>query len=124
MYTPRTTPVRTFFAWLVLLTLVLRSMVPVGYMPDFSGKAAIPGIAICGSGKTIPGTSKDAPGHIKRDTPCDFSLNKSFSLEGLNPPALARLIFAFIGIITLTALFLQRQRVYGNTSPRAPPTLS
>ncbi|MDX2027988.1 MAG: hypothetical protein SFW62_05080 [Alphaproteobacteria bacterium] len=126
MHAPRTTPVQIFFAWLVLAALVLRGLVPVGYMPDFSGKSALPSIAICGGkahSSNAPLKDSGTPSH-HQDAPCLFAFNKSFSLESVKPPALAVLALVFSMALAFAALVLERQRLFGNASSRSPPTHS
>ncbi len=110
---------RSSLTILLMAALVLRGLIPVGYMPEFSAKVDVPSIRICG------GTHNhgEDPAHNK-EAPCPFSVNAAFSFAGVQGPAFAALIIFYIVTLTALALNITPLRRFGNASPRAPPLFS
>jgi hypothetical protein len=132
----RTSSWRSYCAWAVILALVFRGLVPLGYMPDFSkGGAGFFPVTIC-SGydrATIfldqDFNKADAARHGKGDsghddtTFCPFGVSSIFAWAGVS--ALVWLALAFSFIVVFHADFrLGRQRFFANTSSRSPPQFS
>jgi hypothetical protein len=92
---------RLLAAWLIAAALLLKIMVPAGFMPSFSGGAIT--VALCAGqdGQTIamelPGRTGDHDGqhHGKADMPCAFSGLSAPVLGAVDPILLATAI-AFI----------------------------
>ena len=132
----RTSSWRHSCAWVVVLALLFRGLVPLGYMPDFSkrGSGLFP-ITIC-SGydrSTIfldrdfnkVDAAKHGKGHSQHDdkTFCPFSVSSIFASADAPVLFWLALAFSFI-VVSCTDFRLVRQRFFANTSSRSPPKFS
>ena len=125
----RTLSSRSCFAWLVILALLFRGLVPLGYMPDFSKQAhGFFPITICSGydrttifldkdfNKVEPvGQGKTQHQHDDR-TFCPFSVSSIFA--SAETPEFVSVALAFIfAVAVYTPFQLVRQRFFANTSP-------
>ena len=117
---------RRLFALLFAAALLVKLLVPAGYMPVFNGKTLT--VAMCnGSGPvtvTIPmsGDHEGKQGQQGADQPCAFSSLAGQSLAAADPVLLAAaLVFAFV--LALFALQLPPLRRDDHLRPplRGPP---
>jgi hypothetical protein len=115
---------RTFALSLAILAMVLRGLLPVGWMPDSDGSGRI---VIC----TGHGPARSAPdpqrGHTlpdRGDKVCPFAAAAHHS----PPLALAVAPVPFVNDLRVarvaTAQRLSERRLDASHSPRAPPTLA
>ena len=118
---------RWLAAWLVGIALVMRIVVPAGYMPTFVGNSVT--IALCsGSGPmtmAMPGMTKHGDTkteHGKTEMPCGFAGLSAPSLAGADPILLA-LAVAFIIATALRAVDPRRVELQRFLRPplRGPP---
>ena len=123
-----TPQIKTFWLVFALLAVVLRGLVPVGYMPDFGARAGVIAIKICtGTGhETIniaaDGNDKSVPKHAA--SVCDYAVNHVFG------PWIAA-ITSILAVLFLahTQYFLREfgfspRRYFGSSPARAPPVFS
>lgn len=123
---------RLLLVIVALLALGLRSLIPVGYMPDFSGhgKGLFP-IIICDGYEPVTndGMDDDCPMHHHSHNGhwhlCPFGMGALFTFVTL----LAALEVSLTYITMLTTRhvvpqLLGRQQAFTNASPRSPPFFS
>ena len=117
--------------WLLMLALFVRSVIPVGYMPDahHTGNVAFT-VKICTgstSGNEIGfanGVSgKHDKNHKDNSTadshPCVFNFGALASFDGLFGTTLVVLAFFILSLTRLRQFMPQMRRVFCNASPRA-----
>ena len=116
--------------WLVGLALLMRIVVPAGYMPMFSGNAVT--VALCSGYGPMKMAMPDMAGHHgkesergKGETPCGFAGLTTPSLAGADPILLGLAIAFIISTIFLAASHGPVARpIYLRPPPRGPPILS
>lgn len=108
-------------AGLLLAALVLRALIPVGFMPVFAAGAAVQ-IQLCSS-SGFESRSQDHPGHgtSTHGTPCLYSVSGTLA----PPPCGGALISANAAIHApspraVSAVFIPS--IIRTQSPRGPPT--
>jgi hypothetical protein len=119
--------IRYAFICTALLALSLRSLIPVGYMPDFSGhgKGLFP-IVIC-----------DGVDHAAQDSPCPmhhspgghthlcpFGASAIFSFDTKAIDIDAHFAYRPSPYIPFSSQSLGKQPAFNNASPRSPPFFS
>jgi hypothetical protein len=112
---------RLWLARIVIVAIVARGLIPLGYMPEAPTQAhAWPALGICGGHMPMKdhGTAKD-----HESAPCPFSVNAIFAFDvddtGLSGPT-----FVFIATLMMAAFALSATRRFGNASSRSPPHFS
>lgn len=118
---------RHFALAIIMVALLMRLLVPVGFMPEVSaGKITI---ALCtGHGPaviemTVPGSGHHDPGKgAKPDMPCPFGSTSSVGLTGADPILLA-IAIAFIMALSLRPVAITRVADAPHLRPplRGPP---
>lgn len=116
------------FAWLLLVALLLRSLVPVGYMPDFANLRHQAGLSImpCHGADAVamPQTAPSDHGGQQekhKHSSCIFALGGIFSFAGVSAPVLVPLLYAGFVFYLIGAMRILPQRRYGFAFARAPP---
>jgi hypothetical protein len=118
---------RHIAAAIIALALLMRVLLPTGFMPEVSGGQIT--IALCtGHGPAamamaVPGTGDHKPGQpAKPDMPCPFSSASAQSLAGADPMLLA-IAIAFVIALALRPIVLARIADAPHLRPplRGPP---
>jgi hypothetical protein len=128
-------PAQTICAWLIVLVLAFRAVMPLGFMPDFAAKTgALFPVKICSGLETktitVDQNGHEAPPSKTQDkthtteTPCSFSIGSAFAATGITPPQLLVLTQLSLFIKPPADFILAASRIFGNASPRAPPLAS
>ena len=121
---------RTLSAWLVACTLLMKVLVPAGFMPVVS--VGVMTLEICGGSApasavmAMPGMAHhpDKADHSGRDMPCAFSALTAPSLAATDPFLLAAAV-TFIAALGIHATTTIRVVVATHLRPplRGPPAL-
>lgn len=116
-------------AWVALIALGLHSLIPVGYMPDFSGRGLLvicDGIdhqAVSGHDPHAGHTAHEHGSHNNAGV-CPFSVGATYSVEGIKAPLIPPPVYAVAVIVYRTPLLFTQDLNFGNGSPRSPPFFS
>ena len=113
---------KSIIAWLVLIVLGLRSLIPVGYMPDFSGHGTL--VMCDGTDHMHTAHGGHMGGHNGHADVCPFSAGAIFGFAGIKAPVIAPPVYAAEAAVLPAALPLVRDAEFGNASPRSPPFFS
>jgi hypothetical protein len=113
---------RALLAWTAVLALALRSLIPAGYMPDFSGAHGL-SLTVCdGTDHHMHHHSHDGRGN--HTDVCPFSVGALYVLGDIPTPPAATSVFT----LSLAAFELPlphaQAGAFCNASPRSPPSLS
>ncbi len=111
---------RRAFVFTAVLALGLRSLIPAGYMPDFSGHGML---TLCDGVHHHMQTGKAGESQNHHTDICPFSVGATYGFSGIAAPLLTPPVF------TLTLAFfeppaLATQAIPANTPARAPPLFS
>ncbi len=121
--------------WLLALALLIRGLMPAGFMPNIAKDAAFP-ITICSAqgAKTILVAAADYLTKKTKDTPSDTSLQKQHDCVLCAAPVQAAgsdgllhpdAVLFFVAILTfITWLGVCRARYEAAAAPRGPPFIS
>ncbi|HEU5047665.1 MAG TPA: DUF2946 family protein [Rickettsiales bacterium] len=125
--------VGTFLLWMLLLAVVTRSLIPVGYMPDFSGqgRGIFPLVACDGfsheaaSGHHHHHHHEDGQGNkpVLHEL-CPFASGAIASFSPALPVLAPQAVYIPAEITPFYVPPSGRQAVFANVSPRSPPFLS
>jgi len=118
-------------AWLVVAALAAHGLIPLGYMPDFSNRAAphagVMPLVICSGHGPMTMRPAQKPGSklppkSEASSICVFSLASLFTAAA---PVFAGRLLAFAPVdITPADFLLAKDFYFGNAAPRAPPVRS
>ncbi len=111
------------------MAVLLRALVPVGYMPNFNGDNAFQLVTCTAQGAaSIPADDAYNPFQKTPVTSHDAAKLCDFSLNSVHPMHVASPDFVFVILVIATAFItsrrefvLARRRTYSPSSPRAPP---
>lgn len=126
MLTPAFFKRRNIVAWLVLLTLGLHGLIPVGYMPDMSGQGWL---VLCDGTDhmAMPGHEGHAghhhDGHHHTGT-CPFAAGAVYGILSIRTPQIAPPVYITETLRLQALLTRARLADFSNASPRSPPHLS
>lgn len=133
---------RAHIALVMVLALTLRGFIPAGYMPTTTPTTdghKVFAITICSGGngpqtvyldennRKFSADQTEHPAHGLAEhskAPCVFSINASFADNTATPAAITIHIGTVLQVFAWNEDFLGRPLYYGNSGPRAPPTLS
>jgi hypothetical protein len=105
---------RLLFVWAALLAFGLRSLIPGGYMPDFSEHAhGVFSLTVC-----------DGTNHQNHPDVCPFSIGALYSSDGIKAPVVIPPFFAITATAALLPLLFKQHTIFSNASPRSPPLFS
>jgi hypothetical protein len=115
---------RYSLAWLFVLALFVRSLIPLGYMPDFSGAAHF-ALVICDGVDHISndGHPEDCPHHHHGGGTCPFSIGAIYTFNTVTIPVLPPVTFALDASAPEGSLIVEQPAVFAG-SPRSPPDFS
>jgi len=116
---------RLFLIYLALLAFGLRSLVPVGYMPDFSGtgKGLFP-IMLCDGMEHHHAGHHHHPDSDHHDGSCPFAASAMLASGNRIAPLLVHAVYAFASPLLQTSQLSTSPLDFGNVSPRSPPFFS
>ena len=120
-------------AWIIVVALIVRGLIPLGFMPDTSRKSAgfFPLVICTGhgaatllfkqlEGKTDPGKHQNDDSQHEGKSFCAYSVSSLFT--SYDEPALLILEFFFsAALIAFINFRLVRLKRFGNASSRSPP---
>lgn len=127
-------------AWwlaIALVAVLTRSLIPVGYMPDFgTHHAGLMPLRIC----TVNGFSiidvpadkygvqektapKESPAH-HANAPCDFAIGHIFGFVDSSAALSVVLAFTFLSLFACNGFSFSPRRYFGDMAARAPPIFS
>jgi Protein of unknown function (DUF2946) len=120
------------FVWLAIAAIIARSIVPSGYMPDFSRHHGLPRIVFCdGEDAGAPADHRGKANHDadhdkahRHEGPCAFCVNSVFAATGAAPPVVAPATTGYVVRLAFSAFGLAHPRLYANASSRSPPRFS
>ena len=104
---------KNLIAWIMLLAIGLHGLVPVGYMPDFSGHNWL--VACDGT---------EHSDHCHHNAPCPYSVGALFGFGGVHAPAIEPPAYDAVLSLALPADERFGSRSFGNASSRSPPAFS
>jgi hypothetical protein len=103
-----------------MLALLLRGLIPAGYMPDFSGHGVL---------KICDGVHHQAAGQESgksggKESPCPFSVGAVYDAPASHPPLQIAAAFTMIRRPSSASFIHAKIRAFCNASPRSPPAFS
>ncbi|MEQ1653829.1 MAG: DUF2946 family protein, partial [Hyphomicrobium sp.] len=114
-------------AWLLLAVMLVRGLMPVGFMPDL-GKAGALAIRICSSAGLqtifIKTTDTDQSTPAPHHDSCALCAAPILSGALAQPPVAVVAFFILMATTIAGWTLLQRPRFYNVAAPRAPPAYS
>lgn len=108
-------------AWLVLAALGLHSLIPVGYMPDFSGHGLL---VMCDGVDHMAGLAGEMPDCPHHKKACPFSVASIDGFKGLHVPVIMPSVYGVLADFSFVSLRLVPFTDFSNASPRSPPYFS
>jgi hypothetical protein len=120
---------RKIIAFSAFITLALHSLIPLGYMPDFSGHGLL---VLCDGIDHQAMSAREAhAAHAGHDHACHshsgvcpFSVGIIYSSDGITPPLINPPIYDAEAVALTEAAPPKRRADYGSASPRSPPAFS
>ena len=120
---------RKSLAWVAILTLGLHSLIPAGYMPDFSAHGF--SLTIC-DGTDHQSVSNPPMEHMhhahggaqQHAGTCPFSVGTIFTHDTVQMPPIASFVFALVTSATALPLPIKQPDFASGASPRSPPFFS
>jgi hypothetical protein len=113
---------------IALLAVLMRSLVPIGYMPDFGAHGGVIAIRICTGDSheiiKVPADryGKAQPAHSPhQNVPCDYAINHSFNPITVDIALLLLISFLSAELFVFTKLNISQRRYFGDMAARAPP---
>lgn len=116
-------------AWIVAAALLMRVLVPAGFMPAVSGGAIMVQLCSGGSGQHIeialpveraPASQHDH--HDKLEAPCAFSALSASTLSGADPALLALALFFILALaVRVTTMPARKATAHLRPPLRGPP---
>ena len=124
-----TRSLRTVFASLALAAMMLRALVPDGWMPSADGAAHGVSISICtmhGPVRVVlgPDGKPQKPDQNRGHDICPFAAAPHFAAAAASPALAPPLAISFVPVHDTAFRAPARPAVYTPQSPRAPPRLA